>query len=107
MHALGRPVARGLRPRRSLRLTRPECTASRFRSRSSVPLVRQRGADQVYLTYQVEYCDSNDDDADATLYVIPDEAELVETEVYAIRSIQECRDSDLQQVAFGPTNQEC
>jgi nitric oxide reductase activation protein len=62
---------------------------------------------QTYLTYSIEYCDSDDDEADATMYVIPDEAELVEDEVYAIRSVRPCHESELDKVAFGPTNEEC
>lgn len=65
-------------------------------------------ADQVYLTYDIWYCDSDeDDDSDATMYVTPDEAELVETETYVIRSVQQCRANDLLKVAFGPAPHGC
>ena len=66
----------------------------------------EESAEQVYLTYSIQYCDS-DDDEDATFYVLPDEAELVETETYVIRSIRPCRASDLEQVAFGPAREDC
>lgn len=62
---------------------------------------------QTYLTYDIEYCDSDDDESDATLYVIPDEAELVPTEDYIIRSKTPCRRNDLTKVAFGPSNESC
>lgn len=65
----------------------------------------EESAEQTYLEYEIQYCDS-DDDSDATLYVIPDEAELAQQEVYEFRAIQECRDSENQLVAFGPTNQD-
>lgn len=62
---------------------------------------------QTYLTYNITYCDSNDDESDGTLYVMPDEAELVSDLVYEIRSITPCRSNDLQKVAFGPSQQAC
>ncbi|PSP97433.1 hypothetical protein BRC89_11370 [Halobacteriales archaeon QS_4_70_19] len=61
---------------------------------------------QTYLTYRIQYCDS-DDEEDASLYVIPDEAELAPNEVYEIRSVTPCRANDLQKVAFGPSNESC
>ena len=67
----------------------------------------EESAMQAYLTYSIEYCDSDDDDEDAEMYVIPDEAELAESETYVIRSIQECRANDLQKVAFGPAPHGC
>lgn len=63
-------------------------------------------ATQTYLTYTISYC-SSDNDEDATLYVIPEEAELAPNEVYEIRSVTPCRESDLQKVAFGPSNESC
>lgn len=66
-----------------------------------------RSADQVYLTYSIQYCDSNDDESDASMYVIPDEAELAPDETYVIRSIRPCRANDLQKVAFGPAQEDC
>lgn len=62
---------------------------------------------QTYLKYQIDYCDSNDDDSEGTLYVIPDEAELNPEEVYEIRAIRPCRESSLERVAFGPSNASC
>lgn len=62
---------------------------------------------QTYLTYSINYCDSNDDDSDGTFYVIPDEAPLVESETYVIRSIRPCRTNDLEKVAFGPAQTDC
>ena len=64
-------------------------------------------ATQTYLLYEIQYCDSEDDESDAEMYVIPDEAELVEQEVYAVRSVRPCRESELDKVAFGPANEEC
>jgi hypothetical protein len=61
---------------------------------------------QTYLTYRIQYCNS-DDEEDASLYVIPDEAELAPNEVYEIRSVTPCRANDLQKVAFGPSNESC
>ena len=61
---------------------------------------------QTYLTYSIEYCDS-DDDEDAEMYVIPDDAELDEDETYVIRSVRECRANDLRKVAFGPARTDC
>lgn len=66
----------------------------------------EESAMQAYLTYSIQYCDS-DDDEDAEMYVIPDEAELADLETYAIRSIQECRANDLRKVAFGPAPHGC
>lgn len=65
-----------------------------------------QSATQTYLTYDIDYCGS-DDGSDATLYVIPDEAELAPNEVYEIRSVTPCRESDLLKVAFGPSNESC
>ena len=64
-------------------------------------------AQQTYLVYDIQYCDSDDEEEDAQMYVIPEEAELVESEVYAIRSVRPCRESELDKVAFGPANEEC
>lgn len=63
-------------------------------------------ATQVYLTYQINYCGS-DDETDATMYVIPDEAELAPNEVYEIHAARPCRANDLTRVAFGPSNESC
>lgn len=63
-------------------------------------------AQQTYLTYSVAYC-SSDDDSDGTLYVIPDEAELVPDSTYVFRSSTPCRRNDLQKVAFGPSRTSC
>lgn len=60
---------------------------------------------QAYLQYDIQYCEGDDDDA--TLYVIPDEAPLVQDQVYEFRAVQECKATDNQMVAFGPSNQEC
>lgn len=62
---------------------------------------------QTYVTYSIGYCDSDDDEADGSLYMLPDEAELVPDEVYEIRAVQQCRASDLQMVALGPSNDPC
>lgn len=66
-------------------------------------------ADQTYLTYSVEYCDSDgdDDEDDGSLYVIPDEAELVSDQTYVFHSSRPCRRNDLQKVAFGPSQTSC
>lgn len=61
-------------------------------------------APQTYLQYDIEYCNREDS---ATLYVIPDEAALAQQEVYEFRSVRPCRASDLEKVAFGPSNQDC
>lgn len=63
-------------------------------------------ADQVYLRYNVNYCDGDDG---PTLWVIPDEAPLAsgEEEVYEFRSVVQCRETDEYRVAFGPSNEEC
>ena len=60
-------------------------------------------ADQMYLEYDVEYCNGDED----TMYVIPDEAELEQDETYAVRATQECKDSDNTLVAFGPSRRDC
>lgn len=59
-------------------------------------------AEQLYLEYDVQYCD--DDDDETTLYVLPEAAELASDEVYEFRAVQECRDSENDMVAFGPSN---
>lgn len=76
-------------------------------------------ATQTYLEYDIQYCDSEEDQTDARLYVIPDEAPLVQDETYEIRSIQTCKEpgdgpgddgfenDDIQKVAFSPANHEC
>lgn len=64
-------------------------------------------ADQTYLQYDIQYCDSDDDDSDASMYVIPNEAELAQDETYVIRSIQECKANDNYKVAFGPARESC
>lgn len=66
----------------------------------------EESANQVYLTYTIQYCNS-DDDEDGTLYVIPDEAELLPDEVYEIHSTTPCRTNDLTMVSFGPSQQSC
>ena len=63
-------------------------------------------AEQTYLLYDIQYCDS-DEDSDASMYVIPDEAELVESETYVIRSVQECKANENYKVAFGPARESC
>lgn len=63
-------------------------------------------ASQMYVTYSINYCGS-DDDSDGTLYMMPDEAELVPSDVYEIRAVQNCRTNDLQLVAMGPSNEAC
>lgn len=63
-----------------------------------------QSAEQMYLEYNIEYCNSDDE---ATLFVIPDEAALAQQEVYEFRSIRPCRASENELVAFGPSNQEC
>lgn len=73
----------------------------------SASCMSSESALQTYVTYSIQYCDSDDDDADGTLYMLPDESELVPDEVYEIRAVQQCRDSDLQLVAMGPSNQSC
>ncbi|QLD88470.1 hypothetical protein HWV07_05250 [Natronomonas salina] len=64
-------------------------------------------ADQTYLLYDIQYCDSDDDESDASMYVIPNEAELVQDETYVIRSIQECKANGNYKVAFGPARESC
>lgn len=64
-------------------------------------------AEQTYLEYTIQYCEDGDDEDDATMYVIPDEAELVQDQVYEFRAVQECKATDNQMVALGPSNQEC
>lgn len=61
---------------------------------------------QTYIEYSINYCGS-DDDSDATLYIIPDEAELVPDETYVIHSVTPCRASDLSKVAIGPAQTDC
>jgi len=73
----------------------------------SASCMSDESAQQTYLTYSVQYCDSGDEEESQTMYVIPDEAELVETETYVFRSVRPCRESDLQKVAFGPSQEEC
>lgn len=65
----------------------------------------EESADQMYLEYDVQYCE--DDDDETTMYIIPDEAELAQDEVYEFRAVQECKATDNQLVALGPSNQEC
>ena len=63
---------------------------------------------QTYVTYTINYCDSDDDNEDdGTLYMMPDEAKLVDTEVYEIRAIQDCKANDLKMVAMGPSQASC
>lgn len=68
-----------------------------------------QSAMQVYLTYHIDYCESDDedDDHDATMYVIPDEAELAPEEEYEIHAARPCRANDLTKIAFGPSNESC
>lgn len=66
----------------------------------------EHSADQVYLEYTVNYCGS-DDESDATMYVIPDEAELVPDDTYVFRSSTPCRRNNLKKVAFGPAQTSC
>lgn len=73
----------------------------------SASCMSEESAPQVYLEYDIEYCNDDDDDNDDTMYVIPDEAELAQDEVYEFRSTQECKASDNTLVAFGPSNQDC
>lgn len=61
---------------------------------------------QTYLTYSIEYCDS-DSDEDASMYVIPDEAELAPDDTYVVRSVTPCRANDLDKVATGPAQEDC
>lgn len=64
-------------------------------------------AEQTYLLYDIQYCDSEDDESDASMYVIPNEAELVQDETYVVRSIQACRANENYKVAFGPARESC
>lgn len=61
-------------------------------------------AQQAYLEYTIEYCNSDDE---ATMFVIPDEAELAQEQVYEFRASRPCRATDNTMVAFGPSNQAC
>lgn len=61
-------------------------------------------AQQVYLEYGIEYCDSDNDESDDTMYVIPNEAHLSQDETYMFRAIQDCKATDNTLVAFGPSN---
>lgn len=61
-------------------------------------------AEQWYLEYDIEYCNSDDE---ATMYVIPDEAELAQDQVYEFRASRPCRANDLTMVALGPSDDEC
>lgn len=79
----------------------------------------EESASQTYLGYEIQYCDSQEDQTDARLYLIPDEAPLVQDETYEIRSIQTCKEpgdgpdddeyesDEIQKVAFSPANHEC
>lgn len=64
----------------------------------------EESAQQTYLEYDIEYCESGDE---ATMYIIPDEAELAQEEVYEFRAVQECRATDNELVALGPSDSEC
>lgn len=65
----------------------------------------EQSQEQTYLEYDIQYCD--DDDDEDTLYVIPDEATLAQTEVYEFRAIRPCRATNNELVAFGPSDQDC
>lgn len=60
-------------------------------------------APQGYLEYDIQYCDGEED----TMYVIPEEAELAQDEVYEFRAVQECKATDDWLAAFGPSNRDC
>lgn len=63
----------------------------------------EESAQQLYLEYDVEYCNGGED----TMYVIPNEAHLQNDEVYAVRATEECKATDNTLVAFGPSEREC
>lgn len=63
----------------------------------------EESAQQMYLEYDIEYCNGDED----TMYVIPDEAHLQQDEVYAIRATEECDASDNTLIAFGPSERDC
>lgn len=73
----------------------------------SASCMSEEPADQTYLLYDIQYCDSEDDESDASMYVIPAEAELAQDETYVIRSIQKCKANENYKVAFGPAQESC
>lgn len=62
-------------------------------------------AEQEYLLYPFEYCDSSLDGG--TVCVIPDDSELDQDRVYEFRSEQECKATSSSKVSFGPSNVDC
>jgi hypothetical protein len=69
----------------------------------------EQSAMQTYVAYEVTYCDMemNMDDDQVMIYVLPDEAQLADTEVYEIHSITSCPANDLARISFGPSNESC